>query len=184
MNGNPTVDPDLAARVRELAAWMNYRPSMAARSLSLGRTHTAAVIVPDLGNPNYQEVLRGVAAAAEDASYRILVAETRDAAAHEEGVVLDARERCDAVVLVAPRMPESRLRPLPARVAPAVVVSRDADDATVDQAQLGRLAWRQLQAVLGGERLADPAPVRPRLTIRNSTGAVPAAIRLAHGENP
>jgi len=314
MNGNSSVDPEIAARVRDLAAAMRYRPSKAARSLSLGRTDTVAVIVPDLANPNYQEVLRGVAAAAERQGYRILVAETRDAAALEEGVVLDARERCDAVVLVAPRMPEASLRPLLARVAPAVVINRDPDEATpsiqvdyasgvrelvehlvflghrhvlylsgppdslsqhrridalraaaaaradlrlselhagatldagyqiatavlethataalayndlvafgllvrlnelgvavpneisvtgfddidlarfatpplttaaIDQAQLGRLAWRQLHAVLGGDRLADPPAVRPRIAIRSSTGAVPAALRLAHGE--
>ncbi|RZJ37848.1 MAG: LacI family transcriptional regulator, partial [Brevundimonas sp.] len=74
MNGRATVDEELAGRVREAAERLHYRPSTVARSLSLGRTNTVAVVVPDLANPMFQQVLRGVSAAAADDAYRVLVA--------------------------------------------------------------------------------------------------------------
>src|SRR5690606_41291377 len=60
MNGNASVDAALASRVQEAAAALRYQPSTTARSLSLGRTHTVAVVVPELSNPMVQEVLQGV----------------------------------------------------------------------------------------------------------------------------
>ncbi len=130
MNGHDTVDADLVARVREVADRLHYRPSNVARSLSLGRTETVAVVVPDLANPMFQQVLRGVATAAGDAGYRVLVADTAEHAGDEERVVLDARMRCDALVLVSPRMPERTLRALLPQVGPVVVVNRAPDGTT------------------------------------------------------
>ena len=115
MNDRSTVDPELAARVREVAEQLHYRPSNTARSLSLGRTNTVAVVVPDLANPMFQQVLRGVASAAAGEGYRVLVADTAEDAAEEERIALEARLRCDALVLVSPRMSEQTLRKLAAR---------------------------------------------------------------------
>lgn len=130
MNGRSTVDPELAARVREVAEQLHYRPSNTARSLSLGRTNTVAVVVPDLANPMFQQVLRGVASAAAEEGYRVLVADTAEHAADEERIALDARMRCDALVLVSPRMPEQTLRALLPEIRPVVVVNRAADGTT------------------------------------------------------
>jgi LacI family transcriptional regulator len=130
MNGRATVDPELAARVREVAEQLHYRPSNTARSLSLGRTNTVAVVVPDLANPMFQQVLRGVASAAALEGYRVLVADTAEHAADEERIALDARLRCDALVLVSPRMPEQTLRALLPEIRPVVVVNRAADGVT------------------------------------------------------
>ena len=130
MNGRVTVDEDLAQRVREVAERLHYRPSTVARSLSLGRTNTVAVVVPDLANPMFQQILRGVSAAAAEDGYRVLVADTSETASDERQVALDARLRCDALVLVSPRMPEAELRALLPEVGPVVVINREPDGAT------------------------------------------------------
>ncbi|WP_236121849.1 DUF6807 family protein [Cellulomonas palmilytica] len=130
MNGRVTVDEELAQRVREVAERLHYRPSTVARSLSLGRTNTVAVVVPDLANPMFQQVLRGVSAAAGEDGYRVLVADTSETASDERQVALDARLRCDALVLVSPRMPEAELRALLPEVGPVVVINREPDGAT------------------------------------------------------
>lgn len=130
MNGRTTVDAELASRVRDVADQLHYRPSNVARSLSLGRTETVAVVVPDLANPMFQQVLRGVASAASESGYRVLVADTAEDSVDEEKVALDARLRCDAVVLVSPRMPEPTLRALLPEIQPVVVVNRAPDGTT------------------------------------------------------
>ncbi|UFU05850.1 LacI family DNA-binding transcriptional regulator [Ruania halotolerans] len=125
MNGRSTVDPDLASRVREVAAGLNYSPSRVARGLSLGRTQTVGLLVPDLGNPMFQQVLRGANQAATRAGYRILVADSIEEPHREAELAIEARRRCDALILCSPRMPEDELAQVLASTHPVVLVNRE-----------------------------------------------------------
>lgn len=129
MNGQTTVDPELAARVRAVAARLNYAPSTAARSLSMGRTQTVAAMLPELGNQMFQRVFHGFREAAAASGYRVLLAETTGTDEDETAVATDARQRCDALLLVAPRSSDEALADLLAQVQPAVVVGRRPTDA-------------------------------------------------------
>lgn len=126
MNGRATVAADIAQRVETAAARLRYRPSNVARSLSLGRTNTIALMVPDLGNPMFQQILRGVTSAAAPEGYRVLVADTGESPDDEAEIALEARQRCDALVLVSPRMPDDVLAELLPQASPAVLVNRTA----------------------------------------------------------
>jgi LacI family transcriptional regulator len=129
MNGRTSVAPEIAARVHAAADRLQYRPSNIARSLSLGRTNTVALVVPDLGNPMFQQVLRGAMAAAAESGYRVLVAETAESATEEAEAALEARLRCDALILASPRMPEEELAALLPRAAPLIVLNRPVAEA-------------------------------------------------------
>lgn len=133
MNGRDTVDAAIADRVRRVATELNYRPSETARNLSLGRTQTVAVVVPDLGNPMFQSILRGVTRAAAQDGYRVLVADTQETAEAERDIALDARRRCDALVLCAPRMDDEGLAEVLSAAAPVVLVNRTVDADSVPQ---------------------------------------------------
>ncbi len=128
MNGRSTVDPAISARVQEAAIELNYRPSNVARSLSLGRTTTVALVVPDLGNPVFQRVLEGVTSAAAEDGYRVLVADAAEDPSQEAAIARDARRRCDALILMAPRMPDGELAALLPEVEPAVLINRELAD--------------------------------------------------------
>lgn len=166
MNGKATVDAVLAERVQEAAKTLQYHPSTTARSLSLGRTNTVAVVVPDLTNPMFQDVLSGVSDAAGEDDYRVLVANTGGDPEQERISIVDARRRCDALVLVAPRLREPQLRALLPSLDPVVVVNRLPDGVTptigVDYAtgadrlveHLLALGHRHL-AYLAGPRLSE-----------------------------
>jgi LacI family transcriptional regulator len=125
MNGQSNVDSDMAERVRAVAAELQYRPSTMARGLSLGRTNSIALVVPDLGNPMFQQILRGAVAAAEPFGFRFLVAETAEHADAEAEIALEARLRCDALILAAPRSTEAALRELLPQVEPVVLINRE-----------------------------------------------------------
>jgi LacI family transcriptional regulator len=131
LNGKQSVDPGIVRKVQAAIAALGYSPSIAARSLVHGRNHTIAMVVPDLENPLFQGILKGLSRAAADDGYRVLVADTAERVDEEEATVLEARHRCDALVLCAPRMPEAQLRRLVGRVAPAVVVNRQLPGADV-----------------------------------------------------
>ena len=131
LNGKQSVDPVIVQRVQASIAALGYSPSVAARSLVHGRNDTIAMVVPDLENPLFQGILKGLSLAAASDGYRVLVADTAEQVDDEEATAIEARHRCDAIVLCAPRMPEQRLRRLVAQVAPVVVVNRPLPGADV-----------------------------------------------------
>ena len=125
MNGLATVDPEIGQRVRDAATKLNYMPSTVARSLAIGRTQTVAIVVPDLANPMFQETLRGLTRAAAREGYRVLVADSIENPDEEIILAREARRRCDALVLVSPRMDPSVLAGLLPELAPVVLVNRE-----------------------------------------------------------
>ena len=165
MNGRATVAEDIAARVLAVAEELQYRPSNVARSLSLGRTETVALVVPDLTNPMFQHVLSGITDAAATRGYRVLVADTAENPQDEAAIALEARMRCDALVLVSPRMPQEQLATLVRQASPMVLVNRDSPDPSVPSLTVnyraGTLAVIRHLVDLGHKRivyLAGPPP--------------------------
>lgn len=126
MNGNPTVDSALVERVREAAATLGYTANPVARSLVLGRTQTVAVVVPDLENPTFQAILRGLSRAAATDDYHVLIADSIEDVDSEIALARATRLRTDGLILCSPRMPEEQLRALLPEISPAVVVNRRA----------------------------------------------------------
>lgn len=127
LNGRTTVDPQIGARVREAADRLQYRPNLTARYLSTGRTMTVSLVIPDLGNPMFQSMMRSLTRAAEVDGYGVLVAEATSPE-REAGIARDARRQCDAVVLVAPRTNDLDLEALIPQISPVVVLNRRLPD--------------------------------------------------------
>lgn len=127
MNGNYTVDPEIAARVRKVATELNYQPNPLGRSLVLGKTDTIGVIVPDLANPTFQAALHGVSRAAAQDGYRVLIADSSESASEEAILAAEMRRRCDGVVLCAPRMGGDELARLAESLRPLVLINRPDD---------------------------------------------------------
>ena len=125
MNGNQSVDEALAEKVRAAASELNYSASPLARSLVLGKTNTIAIVVPDLGNPTFHGVLRGLSRAAGRDGYHVLIADSAESVAEEKILAVETRRRCDGIVLCAPRMTEADLKPLLEELKPVVLVNRD-----------------------------------------------------------
>ena len=124
MNGKATVDPAIAVRVRAAAHELGYTPNPLARPLVLGRTTTVAILVPDLGNPTFQSMMRGVSRAAARDGFRVLVADSAEDVREEGVLAVEMRRRSDAIVLCAPRMPDDLLQELLPQLEPVVLVNR------------------------------------------------------------
>ncbi|WP_439590796.1 LacI family DNA-binding transcriptional regulator [Microbacterium sp.] len=144
MNGNATVDPVLVERVRATAAELGYAANPLARSLVLGRTQTIAVVVPDLGNPTFQAILRGISHAAAVDGFHVLIADSGERVEEERVLAEETRRRTDGVILCAPRMEEALLGPLLDSLSPVVVVNRGRQDAAPVVAADYRHALREL----------------------------------------
>jgi DNA-binding LacI/PurR family transcriptional regulator len=70
------VKKSTLARVLAAAKQLPYRPNPAARSLITGKTGDIGIVVPDLENPFYTNILRGVRARAHQTGYAVLLADS------------------------------------------------------------------------------------------------------------
>ena len=124
MNGRFLGEPSVAERVRQAASDLDYSPNHLARSLALGETKAIAFMVPDLANPAFQEVLSSLSKTAAKDGYRVLVVDSGESTSEEPLLAAEARRRCDALVLCAPRMSEDDLVEAAAALSPVVVINR------------------------------------------------------------
>jgi LacI family transcriptional regulator len=61
-------------RIEDAARELNYHPNFAARALKFSRTNVIALVVPDLTNAIFSELMRGVEEAAAELDYMVLLA--------------------------------------------------------------------------------------------------------------
>lgn len=80
------ISAELLQRVESAARELGYRPNHAAAALSTGRSKTIGVLLPDITNPVFPPILRGIEDALDAEGYFALLANTdsarRDDAAH------------------------------------------------------------------------------------------------------
>ncbi len=143
------------ARVLEAAAALGYQPNRAARGLITGRTGNVGVIVPDLGNPYFQGVLKGAQARAREADYAVFVADGQESAAEEEALIGAMSKQVDGILLCSSRLAPETLATLEPAPAVALLNRRvnGLSTVTVDSADGMRQAMAHL-AALGHERCA------------------------------
>ena len=98
----------VAAGRRELvlraARELGYRPNPTARALATGRSGHLGLVVPDLENPFFAAIAKGVQARARDAGRAVLVADTDEDGALEAELVQQLGESVRGVIVCSPRM--------------------------------------------------------------------------------
>jgi LacI family transcriptional regulator len=103
VNGVSTVDPALAARVRDASGKLGYRPNLTASSLrrSDGRTATVGMLVEDAANPFSAVLMRAVENVARDRGVLVLFGSLDEDADREQelaGAFID--RRVDGLLIV------------------------------------------------------------------------------------
>ena len=100
LNGDPTVGATYRRRVKQAVEELNYRPNRLARNLRVQRTTTIGVVVSDIENPHFSEMVRAVEDAAFRQGYRVLVCNS-DESSEKQSAYLQtfADERVLGVIL-------------------------------------------------------------------------------------
>jgi LacI family transcriptional regulator len=75
LNGYVHVTPEIRKKVQEAVRKMDYRPNIAAKSLKTKKSYTIAYIVPDIVNPYYTEIYKGINEAASRKQYMTVIHE-------------------------------------------------------------------------------------------------------------
>jgi DNA-binding LacI/PurR family transcriptional regulator len=154
----PNVSDEKRAAVTKAAEEIGYRPNAVARSLVRRRSYLIGVMVSDLHNPYFTEVIDGIQEAARGSGYHALF-NTGGRAAAGEDVALDTllQLRTDGIVMAGPVLSSRRIAAVAASV-PVVVVARHSrspahDSITNDDRMGARIAVDHLVS-LGHRRIA------------------------------
>lgn len=98
------VTPEIARRVEEAANDLGYRPNPIAYGLKTNRTLTVGVVIPDLTDPLFPPMIRGIEDALARAGYTAVVANTDNDRARERLILERMRaRRVDALILGSTR---------------------------------------------------------------------------------
>lgn len=155
--GNPR--PDTAAAVMAAAGALEYRPSAVARSLRLKRTRTLGLIITDIQNPFFPELVQAADLAARGWGYSILLgsaAYDEQRAMHYLDLMVD--RRVDGMIIASSQLSDASWQWLPTSPVPVVVVNAEPPDlpvnvVTSDNVGGSRLATEHLLG-LGHRRIA------------------------------
>ena len=138
LNRHPSVDDALRTRVETAIAALGYHPNPAARRLRANSSDVLGLMVPDIQNPVFVSVARGV----EDEAYKhqlnVMLCNSDDNPAKQQAYlrILQA-ERAAGVIVVPTSVHDAPvLSEIRASGVPIVLVDRQVDDAMFDMVKV------------------------------------------------
>src|SRR4030088_3139139 len=93
IRGNPQVGRDLRERVEATILELDYHPNEIARSLKVNQTYMLGMVLPDITNPFFPEIIRGAEDKAFERGYLLVTANTDEQIERERRVVSALRSR-------------------------------------------------------------------------------------------
>lgn len=159
LSGKRRVSDSTSVRVRDAVQRLGYRPNSAARQLRTRRSRMVAVIVPDITNPFYGVLTRGLADVVGGGDYGTYVCNTDGSLERERNFMHDVLDRgVDGIVLAAVTR-AARGAITPARFGtPVVCVGDTVDELDIDlvtaEHEAGAYAATQHLLGRGARRIA------------------------------
>lgn len=175
------VAQETRLRVEDAARTMSYRPNRAARGLITGRTGSIGLVVPDLENPFFGSISKGVQSQARSMGYAVFIGDTDEDPAVEAEVVRSLLKQVDGLILCSARGTDEALERL-AQESRLVLVNRrvgDVSSLTFDNTGAVRAVLSHLIA-LGHRNIAYAAGPRSSW----SDGQRTLAFRAFGAESP
>src|SRR5918994_3247881 len=155
LNNRDDIGHATRARVLAKVAELGYQPNAVARSLTLRRTHTLGVVIPDLMHSFFVEIIAGLEAVASARGYGILLCSSSEDPAKERQELDMLRQRqVDGIVLGSTSASGNTdlLQQLTSLGVGLVMIDRDdhadvqCDRVVTDDEEVGRLAAAHLLA--------------------------------------
>ena len=126
------VNPETAERVLRVAQELGYRPNPIARGLKTNRSYTVGVLIPDLTNPLFPPIMRGIEDGLGEAGYTSLIVNTDNDAERERMQMAAMRARqVDGFIAATARLDTELLAEAAAGGAPLVLVNRSLENSSL-----------------------------------------------------
>ena len=166
------VAPDTRKRVLEAIERLGYTPNAQARFLRTARTNTIVAILPDISNPFFSEVIRGIEHVAHRNGYSVLLGDTQYSRAREQAYAnLLATKQADGLITLLPHIPRVSVPgPLPIVNACEYVKDRSITSVYVDNVAAAQEATEYL-VTLGHRQIVFIAgPMDTPICVDRDTG--------------
>jgi DNA-binding LacI/PurR family transcriptional regulator len=113
LNGSTTIKEENRKKIFAAVEKLNYKPNMAARTLKTGTSKSIGLLIPDITNPFYPELARGVEDAARKEGVMVFLC-NNDRAIEKEREYVSAlvAKNVDGIIMVKPQIPEDELKTL------------------------------------------------------------------------
>lgn len=153
LNRPDVVSEATRRKVLDVIERMDFVPNTAAASLRRGNNRLIGLVVPDITNPFYAEIARGVTAAAYDYRYGVILCNSEDDPRRERNQLELLAEHRAAGALVVPLTADAkRLARLREMGTHLVLIDRTSDDGcstSIDDVLGGRIATQHLVETRG-----------------------------------
>jgi DNA-binding LacI/PurR family transcriptional regulator len=124
LRGSPLISAEATERIQQIAEELGYLPSAAARSLKTRRSQVLGVIVSNIADPFFSEILQGIEDIAQPHGYSLFIAAAQHDTAREQAIVRTMREhRVDGVIICSTPFSVEQSRQLRAFDTPIVVIN-------------------------------------------------------------
>jgi LacI family transcriptional regulator len=163
------VRAEIAQRVRDAAGRLGYQPNALAHGLRTRRSRTIGVLIPDITNPVFPPILRGIEDTLAGPGYIVIIANT-DGDPKRDALVLERMigQRVDGLILATARRKDPMIERCVAEEMPVVLINRSTDGAArvtavvnddaagigLTVAHLAGLGHRRIAHVAGPQRLS------------------------------
>ncbi|HWE60865.1 MAG TPA: LacI family DNA-binding transcriptional regulator [Chloroflexota bacterium] len=130
LNGDPQqrVRPEVRDRIVSLARTHGYQPNGVARALRLKRSRVIGTMIPDISNPFFAAMFRGIEDTLAQQDFSVILANTDDDPRREQRGMTMLRERqVDGLILATARRDDPAIAGLAADRYPYVLVNRHTD---------------------------------------------------------
>jgi LacI family transcriptional regulator len=126
------VNPETAERVLRAAHDLGYRPNSIARGLKTNRSYTVGVLIPDMTNPLFPPIMRGIEDRLDESGYTLLTVNTDNDAERERSHVeaLLARQ-VDGFIAATARLDVELLVEVAAGGVPVILVNRSLENGSL-----------------------------------------------------
>lgn len=190
LSGSSLVTDETRKRVNALARELNYRPNVSARNLRTRRSMSVLLVVRDVGNPFYLEILKGVEATAREAGYAVLMGNTENDPDREVEYFNMLRDgHADGMILMTGKLPPPQpgesadLSHLPVVIALEMIEGSGFPHVQIDNVAAAQAAVEHLVA-LGHRRIAHIAGPLPEVMALHRREGYRAAMKAAGLEIP
>lgn len=164
LNGDPQqrVSEEVRTRILALAHKYGYQPNHLARSLRTKRSFVIGTAIPDIANPFFAILFRGIEDTLAASEYNVILANTDDDPAREQrGIAMLRQRQVDGLIIATARREDPTIEALAATGFPFVLVNRHTDplpaNAVVPDDYAGAAAAIEHLVALGHRRIAHIA---------------------------
>ncbi|WCK53205.1 LacI family DNA-binding transcriptional regulator [Aneurinibacillus sp. Ricciae_BoGa-3] len=126
LNNKEEVSEGTRKQVLRIIEEHGFQPSLQARSMVTRKTNTIALLLPDIKNPFFAEIVYGIERTLRANNMNLFLFTTDEDVEHEVSCIKLAQNyNVDGMILCSPRLDDANLRKMITKISPIVLLNRD-----------------------------------------------------------